>query len=115
MEAASVVMADDMAEPETIVEAAADSKLASAVLRIELTALVPIALSLVATTEEAFPAAGEDEAMTDPETEAGAVAVAAEAEAVAGACTCPSSIWLTTDLLARTVALRRLECFPPTV
>jgi len=95
--ATSVVMADEAAEPETgtapdRVEAAADSKLASAVLRIELTALEPIALPVVT-----------EEVPTAPVAEAAGTLSAPVA--VAGACTCPSSIWLTTldCLFARTI------------
>jgi len=92
--------AEDTAEPDAVADAAADSKLASAVLRMELTALVPMALS-VATTDEALPPAGADEAATaaeeaptaDPVAEAAGTLF--PAVAVAGACTCPSSIWLT--------------------
>jgi len=87
MVAASVVMA----EPDAIEEAAADSKLASAVLRIELTALVPIALSVPAEADDAT----ADDATTDPAPEAVEAVEATEAvpaAAVAGAWTWPSSI-----------------------
>jgi len=115
MVVASVVMAEDIAEPDTIEEAAADSRLASAVLRMELTALVPIALSVPAeldntTADDATP--GAEAAETTEAAEAGEAVPAA---AVAGAWTCPSSIWLTSARLARTVALALLECLPPSV
>jgi len=96
MVAASVVKAEDKAEPAILEgpeEAAADSKLATAVLRMELTALVPIALSVAAeaddeTADDATP--GAEEAGTPTEALDAAEVVAAAA--VAGAWTCPSSI-----------------------
>jgi len=89
MVAASVVMAGDIAEPDAIEEAAADSKLASAVLRMELTALVPIALPVAAEADDEIADGATPGAEAVPAAEA---AEAVPAAAVAGACTCPSSI-----------------------